>query len=618
MKYSHKIWIVLIPVIALAWVASKARPETDAEGAMRVHEFGKLPVVFHGRVKPYDTLARNSLVILSDKQTFEVDGEKRPAIEWLLDTISDSPAMLTHRVFRITNLQLLEILGLERRKGFRYAYEEFGDRLQKFQEQYNQVRELHPSQRDAYASQVLEFAEKLSLFRNLGDSHLVPRIREDDAGFAQDMTNYGGFLRQIKSGSFLPHGVPPRNADEEWKPFLEAALIDKITERSREMGAELQADSTPHAAVGPMTRMLSARKSGNVTAFNTALGEYQNWLAANPPEDTSRLAYESFYNTFQPFYLALVLYVFAAVLSCFSWLFAGPVLRRSAFWLLIVSFGVHIFAITSRIIISGYPPVTNLYGSAIFIGAGCVGLGLLLERLYPLGMGNIVAAVTGFLTLLIAHFLSLDGDTLEMMQAVLDTKFWLATHVITVTLGYTATYFAGGLAILYLLRGIFTKTLTRQVATSLGKMIYGVIAFALLLSFVGTVLGGLWADDSWGRFWGWDPKENGALIIVLWNALVLHARWAGLVRTRGVAVLAVGGNIVTSWSWFGVNQLGVGMHSYGFIDSVAFWLILFVASQLAIIGLGLLPRSIWRSQKNAVAVPPAPPADAELPEPTEA
>ena len=88
------------------------------------------------------------------------------------------------------------------------------------------------------------------------------------------------------------------------------------------------------------------------------------------------------------------------------------------------------------------------------------------------------------------------------------------------------------------------------------------VCFALLFSFFGTVLGGLWADDSWGRFWGWDPKENGALMIVLWNALGLHARWAGLVRERGLAALAAFGNIVTLWSWEGVNQLGVGLHAY--------------------------------------------------------
>ena len=119
--------------------------------------------------------------------------------------------------------------------------------------------------------------------------------------------------------------------------------------------------------------------------------------------------------------------------------------------------------------------------------------------------------------------------------------------------------------------------------------------FATLFSFVGTVLGGIWADQAWGRFWGWDPKENGALIIVLWNALILHLRRGGMIRERGLAVCAVGGNIVTSWSFFGVNMLGIGLHSYGFTDAAFKWLMLFVGSQIVFIILGLLPGSLWKS-----------------------
>jgi len=82
---------------------------------------------------------------------------------------------------------------------------------------------------------------------------------------------------------------------------------------------------------------------------------------------------------------------------------------------------------------------------------------------------------------------------------------------------------------------------------------------------------------------------------VLWNALILHARWAKLVRDRGLMNLAVFGNCITAASWFGVNMLGVGLHSYGFMDSAFFWLCVFWLSQLAVIGLGLLPLPLWRS-----------------------
>ena len=117
---------------------------------------------------------------------------------------------------------------------------------------------------------------------------------------------------------------------------------------------------------------------------------------------------------------------------------------------------------------------------------------------------------------------------------------------------------------------------------------------------MGTVLGGIWADQSWGRFWGWDPKENGALIIVLWNALILHARMGGLVRERGIMNLAIVGNIVTAWSWFGVNMLGVGLHSYGFMGKAFWYLLGFVASQLVLIALGSLPLRYWQSFRGKV------------------
>jgi ABC-type transport system involved in cytochrome c biogenesis permease subunit len=215
----------------------------------------------------------------------------------------------------------------------------------------------------------------------------------------------------------------------------------------------------------------------------------------------------------------------------------------------------------------------------------------------------------GFGTLLIAHHLALGGDTMEMMRAVLDTNFWLATHVVVITLGYASTFVAGLLGIAYVILGVFTPLLVHGLGqressagdsgtvlgTALAKMTYGIICFATLFSFTGTVLGGIWADQSWGRFWGWDPKENGALLIVIWNALILHARWGGLVKERGLMNLAIFGNVITAWSWFGTNMLGIGLHSYGFMDAAFRWLMLFVGSQVAIIVLGSLPLRIWKS-----------------------
>jgi ABC-type transport system involved in cytochrome c biogenesis permease subunit len=184
--------------------------------------------------------------------------------------------------------------------------------------------------------------------------------------------------------------------------------------------------------------------------------------------------------------------------------------------------------------------------------------------------------------------------------------------VVVVTSGYASMFVAGLLAIIYIVRGFFTPTLNAATAQALGRMVYGIVCFATLFSFVGTVLGGIWADQSWGRFWGWDPKENGALLIVLWNAIILHARWGGMIKERGLIAMAIFGNIVTSFSWFGVNMLGIGLHSYGWMDKAFPWLMGFDISQVLLIFLALTPRRYWASFKTQQ--PPAGP-EPHLPAP---
>jgi cytochrome c-type biogenesis protein CcsB len=349
--------------------------------------------------------------------------------------------------------------------------------------------------------------------------------------------------------------------------------------------------------------------------FNSAVAGYKEWLRPKFSEELSKGRAEFYFNQIKTFLHATIIYIFAFVLAGAALLSFGTTpavsesLRRAAFYLIALAFVVHTFGLIYRMVLEGRPPVTNLYSSAIFIGwASCL-LGLILEWFYRVGLGSAVAALAGFITLLIAHNLAIGGDTMEMMRAVLDTNFWLATHVVTVTLGYAATFVAGTLAIAYIVLGIFTPLLSAGIkpgqaaigkgevnmGKALARMTYAIICFATLFSFIGTVLGGIWADQSWGRFWGWDPKENGALLIVLWNAIILHARWGGLVRDRGLMNLAIFGNMVTAFSWFGVNMLGIGLHSYGFMDSAFKWLMLFWASQVAIIGLGSLPLNIWKS-----------------------
>ena len=116
-------------------------------------------------------------------------------------------------------------------------------------------------------------------------------------------------------------------------------------------------------------------------------------------------------------------------------------------------------------------------------------------------------------------------------------------------------------------------------AKDISRIAYGFVMAGLFLSLVGTVLGGIWANYSWGRFWGWDPKENGALMIVLMNLIILHARLGGYIREVGFHACNLVLGMIVAFSWFGTNQLGVGLHAYGFTDGVWKWLYTFWASQ---------------------------------------
>jgi len=297
---------------------------------------------------------------------------------------------------------------------------------------------------------------------------------------------------------------------------------------------------------------------------------------------------EAWFGRMQPFYWLLIAYAITVLMVFAAWLTSSESLRVWSYRLLVACFVLHTLSLGYRMWLHGRPPVTNLYSSGIFVAWGAVALGILLERVWKNGIGAAATGITGFVSLIVAHNLGLSGeDNLESVRAVLDSNFWLATHVTIVTLGYSATFVAGLLGALHLALRASKKDYAW--GDSVARAAYGILAFAVLASFIGTMLGGIWADQSWGRFWGWDPKENGAILIVLWCAICLHARWGGLVRREGLMQLLVFGNIVTAWSWFGTNLLGVGLHSYGFTESGFKWLMIFWISQLAIIALGWLP-----------------------------
>jgi len=599
MKKARPYVLWLVVAATLLYVAAPLF-QRDTWNGFEMQKFGRLPILLNGRIKPLDTVARNSLLIIHGKQTLATEHGGLTPIDWLAEVMMKPGEADLRKVFVIRNADTLAALGWSPDAGKYFSFREFVPHLQNIDQQAGLAQKVDAQLRSPFQRDIIKLFERLTLYHRLSNSlevkgtvdfksqidDLVKNIHPSpvpmNSGITAKALQSLGFLAE--TGYFFPiPPFPPNDDPLQWRKMGES-LLTFLT------------NGNLHPAVNAWAAMATSFAAGDSATFNRVLADYWRQLQRDLPGRVWKAKVESVFNQLQPFYSAMVIYVLIFILAAGSWLIWPQTLGRYAFALLVVTFVVHSAGLITRMYLEGRPPVTNLYSSAVFIGWGAVLLGIFLERFFRNGIGSATAAMIGFITLLIAHHLSMDGDTMEMMRAVLDTNGWLATHVVCVTLGYASTFLAGFLALTYIVRGAFTPSLDRATAQSLARMVYGIVCFATLFSFVGTILGGIWADQSWGRFWGWDPKENGALLIVLWNAIILHARWGGLVRQRGLMVLAVFGNVVTSWSWFGVNMLGIGLHSYGFMDSAFPWLIAFGASQLAFIVVGLLPPHLWRSR----------------------
>jgi ABC-type transport system involved in cytochrome c biogenesis permease subunit len=600
-------WIIL--AIAAGSIAASWIPPKTTKDDFDLNRFGEVPVLVGGRGKPLDTVARNSLLIIHGKQELRLEGGKRlSAMQWLTDVLFNASVADQYPVFVVQNAEVLGLFGWQQSDRKYFSFGEFTPFLKQVDEQATQSDKLEAVQRSAYQSAILNLRNGLSLYQRLKNSiqpenaqnfaaelhrfgSTVPgaakAARERAMGENFDKTKLDDVAAMIQRYERLSEmayvlAVPPREPNGEWHSVGNSLL------RSVGIG-EIHPIVTEYAIVG------DAYRTEDRPLFNQHVQLMTDWFAKEQPNTTKRASFEFLFNRLQPFSQSMTLYVLAFLLACASWLGWSSVLRRSAFYVLLLALAIHTFGLVSRMYLQERPPVTNLYSSAIFIGWGAVIVALILERIFRDGIGAACAGAIGFVTLIIAHHLAGSGDTLEMLQAVLDTNIWLATHVVAITTGYSAMFLAGMLAIIYVVRGVFTRSLKKQTADSLARMTYGVVCFATVFSFVGTVLGGIWADQSWGRFWGWDPKENGAVLIVLWCAIILHARWGGFIRQRGLMIMALFGNIVTSFSWFGVNMLGVGLHSYGFMQKAFPWLVGFMISQLALMAVATMPLEKWRS-----------------------
>jgi cytochrome c-type biogenesis protein CcsB len=355
--------------------------------------------------------------------------------------------------------------------------------------------------------------------------------------------------------------------------------------------------------------LVDAYRAGDRPAVQTAasaLGRRLGELAPSVYPREKDLAIEVHYNSMKPYRTAWALYLvgFLALLSSFP--LASRKLTIAGFALVVAAFLVTSYGMVLRILISGRPPVTNMYETIIFVSWGGVLFALIFELVYRVRYFATTAAALSTIALLIADNVPIFDGSISPLVPVLRDNMWLTVHVLTIMLGYAAFTLAMGLGHLNLGLYFFAPGRAGLLKT-LSLFLYRAIQVGTLFLAVGTLLGGVWASYSWGRFWGWDPKETWALIALLGYLAILHGRFAGWIKNFGMAVGAILGYLLVLMAWYGVNfVLGTGLHSYGF-GSGGYWYVGgFVAFEIAVIAAAMLRRRQELAKNGAPGVPAQP------------
>jgi ABC-type transport system involved in cytochrome c biogenesis permease subunit len=610
-----------------------------------VELFASLPIQDAGRVKPVDTYAGFLMLRLNGKRSFRRPEELGPKdkigpTEWLLDTMFYPDIARQYEIFIVNDSAVLDAIGVdhsEKKKRDRYSFAELAPGIPALGEKWNdiaRVQQIPPEEQTPLQMQLVQLHDNIAAFQMATSyfdfARMTYPVRATEGLriiFPEDKAyGFSDILQKMPLLITLAQGLNAEgSALDEAKRTEEREAVNALAHQfdaaqSRAMGLALMPPldaqnedpdgwftPTSLAEVAlksqvPLPEQLAlladleaiGRASQDMAALQTALGSYHERVSAVAEErgEYGAIPLEVMYYKAKLLSLSLYLYIFSFFVVAFLWMRPSNRLLGGLAHLTVACPTILLIAaIAIRCIIRGRPPVSTLYETVLFITATAVVACLFIEAMNKQRIALSLGSLLGALGLFLAYKYEIkEGvDTMPNLQAVLDTNFWLATHVTTVTMGYAAGLLAAGIAHIYILgKFLNLKSGDPQFYKTLTRMTYGVICFGLLFATVGTILGGIWANDSWGRFWGWDPKENGALMIVLCGLIILHARMGGYIRDLGIAICAVITGMVVAFSWWGVNLLGVGLHAYGFTQGVWRVLVTFWVLQGLVAGLGVI------------------------------
>ncbi len=589
--------------------------QPPAAGVRDLTSLSKVAVLHEGRLKPMETFARHVMLQLSGKSRYE----GKSAMEMVAAMVFAPEKVADAKLFLINNPEAAQALGLKPVKNRRYAFSEMEGSFDKLQSQAEKAGQVSEESRDLVQNEILRVYSNVAFYFGLINSvhyanpDTAYRVRLPETRAVLQLENDKEIFSFWELMTHAPHiaavleGVredaPRSPLEEEVIGLSQAMFINSQTVRPSGWktlpvaGTKENEWVSPGEAVAVPTRMqlfnseleslykaAVAYREGDQAEFDGAVG---NFLAAVEKRGYDQLqstyfTLEILYQKLDPFYRSLSFYWLALLISFAFFLLQRRWLYLGSLWLLIIGLGLNLMGMGMRMIIMSRPPVTSLFETFPFVAACCVLTALLFEKAHRRGIGLVAGAILGVLMLHVAMRYAAEGDTMKVLVAVLRSNFWLSTHVITINIGYAACALASIIGHIWL----FAALLPNRVGKSnrlkeIERMLYGSMGFGLLFAFFGTMLGGIWADQSWGRFWGWDPKENGALLIVLWVVILLHARMFRYINTRGMALGAVILGPIVALAWFGVNLLNVGLHSYGFTQGAATKLFTYLGVEFA-------------------------------------
>lgn len=574
-------WCFLLLIIFSGPLLISAKNDLDLQ------HFQKLMILEEGRLKPMDTYAENVLKTISGKRKYR--GNR--AIDWFAQVVFEPQKSQKDSVFLISHPDVCHAIGLAaKEKRGRYSFSQLGPHLRNLESLAYSAAKIKNEERTVIETGIIRLYNNVYLYNQLANSLLFLAPREEFSHFIPGSSSVS--LLQILSNKYHLSDDERKNILDWFNRFGDSPLKiicnkthpDKWESPWQSLMQSFRMDRPLAGELFVLSSISSAYIRGDQEAFDNGLkrfirSSHKKWGDNRIEKKITR---EVLYNQLNAFYRARFFYGFALVFLMFSFLLKGNWPVRVSIGLLGGGFILQSLGIVLRMMIRSRPPVTNLYETFIFAAWMSVLIGIVLIFFKKRDVGILTGGMAGLILLMISGKYELEGDTMGMLMAVLDSNFWLATHVITITVGYAGMVISGIIGHLYVFQKFFSPQ-KKDILRGTFQSIYATQAFALVFTFVGTVLGGMWADQSWGRFWGWDPKENGALVIILWSAILFHSRLSGIVGELGFSLGAIGSIIAVALAWFGVNLLGVGLHSYGFTSGVALALAVFVCCEMVFI-----------------------------------